>query len=135
MAIKDISSNLNLSMTNKKVIASNTTTYSDAIDTAFYELGVFLSALCAAFTDGSYAITLEESDSSGSGYTAVAAANYIGDTSITLAAATADAASLKKLGVFGTKRYLRFAIVSTGVTTGATLILLATQAAEVVPTT
>lgn len=61
-----------------------------------------------AITDGTHTPSLEESDSSGSGYSAVAAADLIGSVSA-LAANT-----IQRVGYKGSKRYIRGVITVTG---------------------
>ncbi len=63
-------------------------------------------------TDGTHTPTIEESDSSGSGYTTVDSSNLSG----TLAAL---AAGVLEIGYLGTKRYIRAVITAAGTTTGA----------------
>jgi hypothetical protein len=61
-----------------------------------------------AITDGTHTPSVEESDSSGSGYSAVAAADLIGSVSA-LAANT-----IQRVGYKGSKRYVRAVITVTG---------------------
>ena len=61
-----------------------------------------------AITDGTHTPSIEESDASGSGYSAVAAADLIGS----LAALTAN--TNQKVGYRGTKRYVRAVTTVTG---------------------
>ena len=69
-------------------------------------------------TDGSYAVTVEESDSSGSGYAAVDSARVLG--SLPTFAATDDNV-WNSFGVRPTKRYVRVVITATSATTGGVL--------------
>lgn len=61
-----------------------------------------------AITDGTHTPTIEESDSSGSGFSAVAAADLSG----TLVAITAN--SVQEVGYLGSKRYIRVVSTVTG---------------------
>lgn len=103
-------------------IGSNTTTVGAIIDTADYDGGVMF-IMNAEWTDGLFTPLVEESADSafGSGVTAVADANLIGDVdSGQEADAAIGADGVKSLGVVNQAgRYLRLSIVSTGVTTGA----------------
>lgn len=116
-------------------ISSNTTTQGAIIDTADFDLGVYFAMLCTAFTDGSYALKLEEGDDPALADAAdVDSSKLVYGTLPTLTAATAEGAFLSREGVHSTKRYLRASIVSTGVTTGADLAVLAVMGAELCPT-
>lgn len=81
---------------------------------------VELLLLTGVVTDGTHTITLEESDvGGGSGYTAVAAGDYIGGTtSLVLTTAAGDDNTVGRLGYAGTKRYVRAVVVASGTTTG-----------------
>lgn len=67
-------------------------------------------------TDGTVAVTIEESDASGSGYAAVDSTRIQG----TLPAVTTDDDdTVYKIGVRPTKRYIRLVATSAGATSGA----------------
>jgi hypothetical protein len=116
--MQDISKELNLAIAlNATAISSNTTTAGTAIDLQGYE-ALLLEIRSHAWTDGTYTPLVEESDASGSGYTAVA------DDDLTILeadAAIGAANTVKKIGYVGHKRYVRLSIVSTGVTSGANI--------------
>lgn len=101
--------------------ARATTTTGTSIDTARTSYGsqrtrsvVFVVAF-GTITDGSYVITAEESDASGSGFTAIPA-NRLSNTTGTVAA-TADDTSVT-LSCSPAKRYVRIVVTPTGATTG-----------------
>lgn len=75
-------------------------------------------------TDGTYAITLEESDALGSGYAACAAEDVIdgdGDgTSLPTLAATDDNATVE-IGYKGIKRFIRPVVTLAGITSGGAI--------------
>lgn len=118
-------------------IATNTTTYSAAIDTAEILACMFTFA-ATAYTDGTYAFTVEEADD-------VAFTVNVNEilpaddkwqgakpgATPELTAVTADGDILNKIGVFSTRRYIRLKIVSTATTTGATINANAVQSLEV----
>lgn len=66
-------------------------------------------------TDGSVAVTVEESDQSGSGFAAVDSSRLLG--SLPTIAATDDD-TVKSFGVRPTKRYVRIVATTSGATTG-----------------
>ncbi len=66
-------------------------------------------------TDGSVAVTMEESDSSGSDFAAVDSSRVLG-TLPTIASTDDD--TVKSFGVRPTKRYVRIVATTTGATTG-----------------
>lgn len=96
-------------------IATNTTTLSAAIDMANYPgWKVLLIAATGTRTDGTYAPSLTESDTSGGAYTNVPAVS--GSVANISAADTSRHSSYQP-----TKRFVKAQIVSTSVTTGALL--------------
>jgi hypothetical protein len=103
---------------NTAAISTNTTTAGVIIDTKGYE-GLEFLIQSGARTDGSYLPLIEESDDSGmAGAVAVADEDLLGlEVDATIAAAN----TVKRIGYVGHKRYVRLSLVSTGVTTGATL--------------
>ena len=118
-----------------QVIGSNTTTEGAIIDTADYDMGVFFALLCGLFTDGVYTLKIEEGNDSGlSDASVVSSGSLVYGTLPALSAATVEGAFMSKEAVISTKRYLRASLVSTDVTTGATLGILAIMGAEVCAT-
>jgi hypothetical protein len=97
------------------------------------DLGVFSNnfrdvdfhILSGTLTDGSYAVTVEESDSSGSGFAAVDSSRVLG--SLPTFAATDDNV-LNSVGVRPLKRYVRIVVTATGATTGGVLAAIAVLA-------
>src|SRR5690242_14229689 len=77
-----------------------------------------LVVLTGTITDGTYAVSLEESDTSGSGYAAVAAADLQGSA---ISIGSGDDDKVFELGYNGKKRYVRAVVVSTGTTSGGVL--------------
>lgn len=89
----------------------NATVNGTGVDLANYDSATAVIT-ADTITDGTHTPTLEESDSSGSGYTTVAAADMIGS----LVAITA--ASVQRVGYRGKKRYIRVVVTVAGATTG-----------------
>ena len=79
------------------------------------DLAGFEAALCeitaGVITDGTHTVIIEESDSLGSGYTAVADADLAGDTEPAMASANDD--QIWRIAYIGTKQFVR---VTTNVT-------------------
>lgn len=71
--------------------------------------------LTGTITDGSHAVSLEDSDDGSTGWAAVPAAQLQG-TLPTVLAANDD--TVFEVGVFSTRRFLRVTVVTTGATTG-----------------
>lgn len=97
------------------------TTNGIAIDTGLYSNNfrdVLFIVHSGTLTDGSYAVTVEESDSSGSGYAAVDIWRVQG--SLPTFASTDDNV-WNSFGVRPTKRYVRIVITATSATTGGIL--------------
>ena len=130
----DIRSDLLPTLAFAATIASNTTTSGAIIDTADYDLGSQLVALLSAFTDGIYEIQVWESDQSNmSGATQITNTDQLIGSIANLTALTAQGANPDSLGFIGNKRYIQVRVVSTGVTTGARVIVLLNMKGEVLP--
>lgn len=109
----------------QKALASATiqtgTTNGIAIDTGVFGNNfreVLFVIHSGALTDGSYAVTAEESDASGSGYAAVDSGRVVG--SLPTFALTDDNV-WNSFGVRPTKRYVRVVVTAAGATTGGVL--------------
>lgn len=101
---------------NTAAISSNTTTNGVIIDTLGYGALAFVLNV-GARTDGSYTLALTHGDDSGLSDGAAPDASDINGA----ASAVTSAQTLQKLGYVGNKRYVRASVVSTGVTSGATV--------------
>ena len=103
---------------NTAAISSSTTTNGNIIDTQGYNGLTFLLNV-GARTDGTYTPLIEHSDDSGlSGSAAVDDADLVGTEA---GAAISTANTVKKIGYVGSKRYVRLSVVSTSVSSGATV--------------
>lgn len=109
----------------QKALASATiqtgTTTGIAIDTGVYGNNfrdVLFIVSSGALTDGSYAVTVQESDASGSGYAAVSSTRLLG--SLPTFALTDDNV-WNSFGVRTTKRYVQLVVTATSATTGGVL--------------
>lgn len=96
------------------VVADSTAAVGGVIDRRGFDSLTYVIATGAlADADATFAVLLEESDASGSGFTAVADADMIGTEA--LASFTyADDGAVRKLGYIGHKRYTRLTITPTG---------------------
>jgi hypothetical protein len=103
-------------------IASDTTTAGIEIDMQDFESLTFLLR-ASSYTDGTYTPLVEESDVSGSGFTAVADVFLSGTESD----AALSAAGVTRVDYVGKKRYVKLSLVSTSTTTGATLDAVAVK--------
>lgn len=118
-----------------QVIGSNTTTTGAIVDMADYDNGIYFAVDVGLFTDGVYTLKLEDGDDSGLSDAAdIPAAQLVYGSLPAPAAAIAEGAALPKEGIFGNKRYVRASIVSTGVTTGATVSVKAIVDPEIAKT-
>lgn len=117
MATKDITTILDESNAlNAGVINSDTNTDGEFIDTqGFY--GLMFSAEATAYTDGTYTLDILESDTASAPDFTPVGSYFIVNEGSAISAVDTPA----KIGYVGKKRYARLRIVSTGVTTGATL--------------
>lgn len=118
MASVDLKNNIQqLVGFNIQAISSDTTTNGAEIDTQGFESATFILQ-AGTLSDGTYTPLIEESDVSGSGYTAVADADLIG----TEADAAVDASNeISRIGYIGKKRYVRLSVVSTSTSSGGTV--------------
>lgn len=135
MAIKDIrSQNLQQDAFNQ-FISANGNFDGAILDTADNDGGFMISVMTANYVDGSYSVSIFESDDSGmAGATEITdPQKIIGTSPIVVSAATASGDILETMGVFSNKRYLRVRVVASAVTTGSDVIVVSTQAPEVVP--
>ena len=142
MATTEITSTINrVSALNGIAVSSNTTTVGNIIDTADFDGGINFTIIASIWTtDRSFLPLIEESEDSGmSGANAVADTNLVPQDFSSSDApelqATLDANNaVTKIGVVGSKRYLRLSLVSTGSTGGATVNAIAERKAELQPT-
>lgn len=101
---------------NIATITSNATTNGIAIDTIGFEALTFLFEV-GARTDGTFNIDIKESDDNAT-FTSVADDFLVG-TKVSAAISTAN--TIKTIGYVGKKRYARLDVVSTSVSSGATV--------------
>lgn len=84
------------------------------------DLQGFEAALCeinvGVITDGTHTVVIEESDTLGSGYTAVADADLVGDTEPALTTANDD--QIYRIAYIGTERFIRVTTNVAGASTG-----------------
>ncbi len=129
----DIKSNLLFLLAMIANITTDTTTSGAIIDTAKFELGIAFDMGVINFTDGSYELQIFESDDPAmSGATVVSGDQLIGALP-TLTAATAQGAAKTSVGVISHLRYLQARVVSTSTSTGADVVIGATQKGESLP--
>lgn len=95
--------------------ALTATTTGSSVDLAGYRSAAVVVHAGAA-TDGTFTPTVEESDSSGSGFTTVAAADLNGSFAA-ITSSTDD--NVQEVGYLGTKRYIRVLLTETVASTGA----------------
>lgn len=122
--MKDLYNNVKVKATLAIAARTNGTATGTAVDRAVSN-SMFASAMVVVhtgtMTDGSVAVTVEESDDNSAWATATA----LQGTAPTIAASDDD--TLYEIGYLGGKRYIRVKAVSTGTTTGgiigATVIL------------
>ena len=84
-----------------------------------------------------YLLALTESDDSGmSGATAIPDAQLIGtEANVTLTAAIVAGANWPTVGFFSTKQYVQVSFVSSGTSSGATIVATAVKMPELLPVT
>lgn len=117
-----------------QVIGSDTTTTGAIFDTADYDMGITFAMLCKSYTDGTFTLKIEHGDDSGLSDAAdVDAAMLVYGSLPALTAAMTEGDAMPREGIHSTKRYVRASIVSTSVTTGATLQVIIIKGPELLP--
>ncbi|ODN68850.1 hypothetical protein [Methylobrevis pamukkalensis] len=107
------------------VVGDNTATVGTVIDRAGFESVTYLIATgTLADADATFAVLLEESDASGSGFAAVDDVHLLG-TEADAGFTFADDGEVRKLGYRGLKRYTRLTITPTGNSGSAPIAALA----------
>lgn len=96
-----------------QALGSSATVTGAAVDLFGYDSAAVLFS-AGAWTDGTHTITIEESDSSGSGFATATALQG----SIINITGSGQQNAVQQVGYIGSKRYIRAKVVSTGVTTG-----------------
>lgn len=124
--MRDLASNIAVrTVIAPAVISDNTAAVGAVIDRlGFDSLAYVITSGTLADADATFTVLLEESDSSGSGFTAVADADLIGteaDASFTFA----NDGVVRKLGYRGHKRYTRLTITPAGNSGSAPLAAVA----------
>ena len=103
-----------------QAISSDTTTNGDIIDTNGFESVCFVFQ-SGTLTDGTYTPLIQDGDDSGlSDAAAVADADLVG-TEADAAFAATDDNEVRRIAYVGSKRYVRFNVVSASTTTGGTV--------------
>ena len=106
-------------------VADNTAQVGTAVDRKGYDGVTYLIATGSiADADATFTVLLEESDASGSGYTAVSDDDLIG-TEVLAAFQFDDDNETRKLGYIGKKRYTRMTITPSGNASAALLCVMA----------
>lgn len=128
MSVKDLHNNVfaTIAVKTTTVTTDTTTAATNNVDMQGFNAVEFFLQM-GVITDGDYALVLTESDTSGSGYTAVADADLLGtEPAFTT---NTDDNSVGRVGYIGSKRYLRATVVSTNTATnGGEFTVLAVQA-------
>lgn len=102
-------------------ISTDTTTNGEIIDLQGFEACTFVFQT-GTVTDGDYTVLIQEGDDSGlSDAAAVADADLVGTEADASFSADTDDNKVSSIGYIGSKRYVRFNVVSTNTSTGATV--------------
>lgn len=114
MTTRDFNKEISVASSIAPAAALTATTTGTGVDLAGYRSAAVI-VHAGVVTDGTFTPSLEESDSSGTGYTAVAA----GDLDGTFAAITsATDLNVQEVGYLGSKRYIRVVLTETVASTG-----------------
>ena len=136
MPTHDIRSNLEPKLAQLDTITTNTTTDGISIDTSDFDGGIVFNYICTAFSAGTFTPVLEESATGAFAgeENVIADANLIGtEAGAAITAVSAEGAVLNSIGIFGTKKFVRSTIVSTGASGTNTLVVMIDASPEVKP--
>jgi hypothetical protein len=140
MATKEITTSLRNELAlNVAAISSDTTTVGNIIAAADFDHGVNFTIFSGAYTDGTYDVLVEHGDDATlSDAAAVPDTQLIGQDPTSSTAPEAQvqitgANQIKKIGYVGARAFVRISIVSTSVTTGATLGAIVEKKPEIMP--
>lgn len=129
MTTRDLVNDVDVNNLLVATISSDTDTFGAAVDTADFDMGVGFYARFTNYTDGDYALSVQDSDDGSTDWQDVTA-----DSLQITEEVSASGDQTVKQGAFGTRRFQRAKITSTNVTTGADVAILAVKAAELKPT-
>lgn len=132
MSNRDLTSNVTSKLAQSATISTNTTTNGTGVDTARGVMGVGFVATCTAFSAGTFNVVLEDSDDNIT-FGAIGASQLIGSPATITAGDVIGTGTLKKIGAFGTKRYVRPTIVSTGASGSNIFVVVAQQEMDIKP--
>jgi len=136
MPTNDIRSDLEPKLVQLDTITGDTVTDGFSIDTSDFDGGIVFNFIVTAFSAGTFTPILEESDTglfSGE-ENAIADANLIGtEAGAVLTIATAEGDVLKSIGIFGTKKFVRSTISSSGASGTNTIVVMIDAAPEIMP--
>lgn len=130
---KEIASILDSRIVFNANIASDGAVNGVGVDCQGIQTGLMFAIAATALTDGSYALSFEEDDDVAFGAPTAVPASQIYNQPDPVTAVTANGDALAKVGVLYTKRYVRPVITASSVTTGADLIVLATESNDLAP--
>jgi hypothetical protein len=137
MPSRDIRNKLVPILLMNEAIITDTNTDATQLDTADYDGGVSVNVFSSAYSDGSYAVEIHASDTTGfspSSSTLLSGDSLIpSSTSITISAALADGGTIDSSGFITALRYVKVRIVSTSTSSGATLVILVQNNPEIKP--
>lgn len=114
---QDIYNNLAPILSVAPAVLTDGTVNGSQADLARYE-GAMVIVATGTITDGSHTAILEESNTSGTGFTTVAAGDILGSVP---GALTTQENTRFKFGYKGTKRFIRVSVTTTGATDGGAL--------------
>jgi hypothetical protein len=131
---KDISQKLNNRSTVAAAVTANGAVNGAAVDTQAIQTGLMFALGAIAYTDGAHVISFEQADDSGftQNVNVIGADQLVGAIA-DISAVTTNGDALAKIGILYTQQFVRAVITSTGVTTGATILAIATEHVDDAP--
>jgi len=135
MPVKDIASDLEVLKNTAVSVAADGQETGESVDMADFGEGGMVVADVTSYTDGAHALTVQESADDGDSdpWTDVPAEKLIINGTNIASNETSEGDALVKVGFFATKRYIRPAVDSSDVTTGAEIALSVIRKGEILP--
>lgn len=134
MALRDLKDNVALDLNSYNEFTSIGTHTGAVLDTAHYDSGIMFGFALPAWVDGTYTPSFDESDTGTGDWSAIPTDQLIGTIAdVTLDAETAEGDAMATIGLLSTKRYVRVKVDATGVSSGATSMVVAAKMPEEKP--
>ena len=133
MAVFDIRSNFKFLSSFDAPISADSIVFGNIIDTSDYELGLMFFGYQESYSDGTYDVTFQQSDTGAFAgeETVIPDQNLIGDAIIFNGSEASF--DIQSQGIFSNLQFVRPVITASSVTAGALIVLMSIEGAEEKP--